>query len=182
MDLTTANTKWQIIAKFGFINALLLIALNLIVYITNSQTSIGFLNSILIIIIVISTSYLGIIACRKEYFNGFLTYGQGVGLGFFINLLACFVLSFYTYIFVVFIDPDFLNNILIQSKKMMIERGDSEEVIATGMGWVKKFTTPFYFSLFAGLGNLFSSAIGILLLAIFTRKEDPNSHYNSLNN
>lgn len=182
MALTTENTKWQIIAKFGLINALLLIALNLVLYITNAQTSLGYLNSILVFMIVISTSYFGVIACRNEYYNGFLTYGQGVGAGFFINALACFLLSFYTYIFVVFIDPDYLNNILSQSKKMMIERGDSEEIIATSMGWVKKFTTPFYFSLFAGLGNLFSSFIGVLLLSIFTRKEDPNSHYNSLNN
>ncbi len=182
MDQNAANSKGQLIAKFGLINALLLIALNLLGYITNTQISFSLLYKILVFAIVIGTSYFGIIACRKENHEGFLTYGQGVGIGFLINALGCFILSFYTYIFVVFIDPDFLANIIMQAKKMMIERGDSEELISTSMEWVKKFTTPFYFSLFAGIGNLFSSLIGVLLLAIFTRKEDPNSHYNSLNN
>ena len=45
----------------------------------------------------------------KENGDGFMSYGQGIGIGFWIGLVASVASSIFTYIYLKFIDDSFIN-------------------------------------------------------------------------
>ena len=44
----------------------------------------------------------------KDNGDGFMSYGQGIGIGFWIGLVSAVISSIFTYIYAKFIDPSFI--------------------------------------------------------------------------
>jgi hypothetical protein len=175
----TAN-KWQIIIKFSLIYALIIIALNLILYILDLQNKMSVFSSIALIVITLGSVYFGILSSRDNVMNGFITYGQGVSTGMLISLFAGLIVTVYTYLFVSFIDPDFMQNIINQAKRDMIEKGENEENIERAIEMMSMMNKPWIMSLMGLLGQLFYGLIASLIISNFTKRLDPDSSYNSL--
>jgi hypothetical protein len=175
----TAN-KWQIIIKFSLIYALILIALNLILYILDMQNKMNVFSTIALIVITLGSVYFGILSRRDNVMDGFITYGQGVSTGMLISLVAALIVSVYSFVFATFIDPDFMQNIINQAKRDMIEKGESEEAIEMAIGMMSKMNKPWIFALMGLLGQLFYGLITSLIVSNFTKRIDPDGSYNSL--
>lgn len=133
MEPKLETNKWQIIAKFSLIFTLILVAVNLMFYITGMQTKLSVVMTILTILVVAGSIYKGILTQRNQVLGGYISYGGGVKIGLLITLFASVLLTFYHYIFVEFIDVDFMDNMIKEAKRQMIEDGSSEEEIEMGM-------------------------------------------------
>lgn len=182
MEPQVTTSKWQIIIKFSLIYALILIALNLILYILDMQQKMNIFNTIVLIITTLGSIYFGILSQRDNVMNGFITYGEGISTGMLISLFAGLIVSIYTLVFATFIDPDFMLNIINQAKRDMIEKGDSEENIERAISMMSVMNKPWILAVFGLLGQLFYGLIASLIVSNFTKRLDPDASYNSLNN
>lgn len=109
----------------------------------------------------------------KENGDGFMTFGQGVGIAFWIGLIASALSSVFTYIYVKFIDQNFIAMIREKAIDDMQAKGQSEEQIEMGMKFVNMFTSPealLGMGLFMGILTLV--VVG-LIISIFTQKPRP---------
>lgn len=180
MEPQISTGKWQIIAKFSMIYSLVLIALNLILFITGLQMKLSFLSTIVMIITVVGSIYFGTISLRNNTLGGYITYGQSVGTGMLISLFAGIIMVIYSYIYATVIDPDFLNNMVEEVKRKMIEEDASEEKIEQSIYWMKKMSSPWIMMAGGLFSYLFYGLIASLIVSIFTKKEDPDAAYKSL--
>jgi len=109
----------------------------------------------------------------KENGDGFMTYGQGIGIGFWIGLVASAISSIFTYIYVKFIDAEFISKIREKAMEDMEAQGQSEEQMEMAMKFVNMFTGAealLFFGLFVGILTL---VIVALIISIFTQKPRP---------
>ena len=111
---------------------------------------------------------------RKKYSGGFLTYGKAFSSCFWIGLFAGVLASVYLFVFVQFIHPGFINELLDQARQNMLSsRPDmSEEQLEQALSISSKFMSPVMLVISGLVAYAAISAIIGLILAIFLKKED----------
>ncbi|MBC7382729.1 MAG: DUF4199 domain-containing protein [Bacteroidia bacterium] len=182
MEPLTPTSKWQIVIKFSLIFALTSIGVSVVFYILGMHTAKNWISTFLNFLIISGSIYFGIRARRDETLNGFISFGQGVGTGMQIIFFGGLIISIYFLVFVNYIDPEFMANLIENVKREMIEKGDSEEKIETTIHWMKKMQSPMLMFVMGLLANLIYGLIVSLIVSIFTRKENPDGLYNTLDN
>lgn len=109
----------------------------------------------------------------KDNGDGFMSIGQGVGIGFWIGLTASVISSVFTYVYVKFIDDGFISKIRDKAIEDMQNKGQSEDQIEMAMKFVNMFTKPevmFLFGLFFGVLIL---VVVALIVSLFSQKARP---------
>jgi hypothetical protein len=109
----------------------------------------------------------------KDNGDGFMSYGQGVGIGFWIGLISAAISSVFTYIYAKFIDPSFITTIREKAIADMEAQGQPQSQIDAAMPWVEKFTSAemiFFLGLFFGV---LITVVVALVISIFTQKPQP---------
>jgi hypothetical protein len=123
---------------------------------------------------------IGVIVMAHKFFkdnnsNGFMSYGQGFGIGTWISLVNCVIYSIFFYIYVKFIDGAFVTMMMDKQRDQMIERGMSDEQVDQAMNMTAKFMTP---EMMFGFGLIFGFIILLIVVAlvtIFTQKKNPDA-------
>jgi len=117
----------------------------------------------------------GTIEYRKKYSNGFLTYGKAFLSCFWIGLFAGVLASVYLYVFVQFIHPGFISEILDQTRASIAESRPemTEEQIEQAVEISAKFMSAPMMAIWGTVTYAAISAIIGLIAAIFLKKEDP---------
>jgi hypothetical protein len=125
-----------------------------------------------IIVIVLAHKYF------KDNGNGFMEYGQGFGIGFWIVLISSIVSSAFTYVYIKFIDTTFTQTMLDKSRDSMAEGGNmSDAQIDQAMEITSKFMSP---EAIVGMGivmGLIFGCIIALIVTIFTKKSNPETSF-----
>lgn len=118
----------------------------------------------------------GTLEFRKKYSNGFLTYGKAFTSCFWIGLFAGILSSVYLFVFIKFIHPGFINELLEQARaNMLTSRPEmSEEQVEQALSISAKFMSPVMMVAWGLAAYAALSAIIGLILAIFLKKEDPS--------
>lgn len=116
----------------------------------------------------------GTIEFRKKYSNGFLTFGKAFSSCFFIGLFAGIIASVYLYVFIQFIHPGFINELLNQAREnMLVSKPDmTDEQLEQALSISAKFMSPVMMVIWGLAAYSAISAIIGLILAIFLKKED----------
>ena len=104
----------------------------------------------------------------KDQGDGFMSYGQGVGIGFWIALVSLIVGGLFTFIYVNFIEPSAMDAFYDMQRTGMEEKGMQDEQIDMAISWTKKLFWPFY--IFFGL---FFGVLVAVIVSIFTQKKNP---------
>ena len=159
---------------FGLITGAALIVFSLIMflldlYLNKAVNWIGY-------IFLIAGMIWGTIEFRKKYSGGFLTYGKAFSSCFWIGLCAGIISTIYFFIFIQFIHPGFVNELLDQVRSNMVTSNPemTEEQVENAVSMSSKFMSPMMMT-FWGLGAYAAmSAIFSLIIAIFLKKEDPS--------
>lgn len=117
----------------------------------------------------------GTLEYRTKYSNGFLTYGKAFGACFWTGLFAGIIASVYLFIFVKFIHPGFINELLDQTRNSMIASNPnmSDEQLEQAISVSSKFMSPVMMTIWGLFAYAAMSAVISLILAIFLKKEDP---------
>jgi hypothetical protein len=159
--------------RYGIIGGLIGIAYFLILTTLGVDMSGGISrwagSLITLVIIILAHNYY------KANGDGFMTFGGGVGIGFWIGLVSSVISSIFTYIYVKFIDPSFITAIREKAIADMEAQGQSQEAIDRAMPFMEMFMkaeTIFFMGLFFGV---LITVVIALIVSIFTQKPRPET-------
>jgi Protein of unknown function (DUF4199) len=108
----------------------------------------------------------------KDSGDGFMSYGQGIGIGFWFTLVGSVLSVIVMYLYLNVIDPSAMDSVYEQQALKMEEQGQSEEAIEVAMEWTKKLFWPI-----AIVGSLFVGMIIALIVTIFTQKKNQEATF-----
>jgi tetrahydromethanopterin S-methyltransferase subunit G len=161
--------------RYGVIAGLISIAYFMVMTIADMDMTegIGRWASLLItgVIIYLAHKYY------KENGDGFMTIGQGTGIGFWLALVSSTISSVFTYIYIKFIDNSMIQQMLDKQREGMEERGMDDEQIDQAMTMTEKFMTP---EIIFGTGIVFGIIIVVivaLLISLVTQKKNPEEAF-----
>ena len=99
----------------------------------------------------------------KELNGGFLSWGQAVKIGVGITVISALISVVYQQIFINFIEPDYMNQMMEIQNQKMVDMGYTEEQIEAGNAMANKMKGPFISSAMAIIGG---AVIGFIVSAI----------------
>jgi hypothetical protein len=159
---------------YGLLTAAISIVFSVITYILGLpfQSPVMYFS----FVILLGGLIYGTLQYKNVYLGGYISFGKAFLSGFLIVLTAAIVASLYTFIFLTFIDPAYLEKIiqqsLDQSEAKMVAKGLSQDQIDGALAVTRKFMTPVIMSVMGILSNAFFGAILSLIGAAFLKKED----------
>ncbi len=157
--------------RFGLIGAVISIAYFVILNLAGLDMTQGFWNwlgyVITLVLLVLSHKYY------KDNGDGFMSYGQGIGIAFWIGIVSGLIASIFNYFYIKFIDPSFLEIIKDKQLEAMQERGMSDEQIDQAMQFSSIFMNAEAMLFFMIFGSILATIIFALIVTIFTQKKNP---------
>ena len=162
----TSVTPRSIGMKWGLISALISIAF----FLTLAMTGLNAFDNKWNWIGLLITTVLVILAHKnfKDSGNGFMSYGQGVGIAFWMTLVNVIINFAITYLYIAFVDPAAMDLFYDTQAQQMAQKGLPDDQIEMALGWTRTLFWPIY--LFFGL--FFGVLIGVIV-SIFTQKKNP---------
>ncbi len=169
-----APTVKSVAMKWGLIMGLISIGIFLVIAFGELQGNsamqwIGLIPSIIII-------YLA----HKEFKDngdGYMSYGQGLGLGTLISLISSLISTGFFFIYVKFIDSSYLDIMKDIQITQMQEQGMSDSEIETALGFSESFMSPGVMSVFAIVVAVFMGFVVSLIISAITKNSDPELDY-----
>ncbi|MFQ3181720.1 MAG: MFS family permease [Polaribacter sp.] len=156
-----ANSK-SLIINYGIYLGVATVLISLITYALGMHLDPHWSVSLVSGILLIGLIVFGI-KKYKELNNGFLTWGQGVKIGVGIAIVAALIGTIYNYLFMTFIEPDFINQAMEVSNQKLLEQGQTQEQIEAINEMSSAFQSPF---LIAALSIIGSAVVGFIVAAI----------------
>lgn len=159
--------------NYGMITGAALIVFSLLLFLMDQHLNRSI--SWIAFLFLIGGMIYGTIQYRKAA-GGYLSYGQAFAASFYTGLFATILASIYTYLFVAFIHPGYIQEMLDMTRVQMLESQPdlSEEQVEQAMDMTSKFMNGPMITLTGFVTNLITSAVIALLAAIFLKKEDPS--------
>ena len=156
------NSK-SFIVNNGAILGVVSILLSLVMYATGNHLdphwSISLISAELFIgVIIFGTKKF------KEANGGFMSWGEGVKIGVGIAVVAGLIVVIYNYIFMNFIEPDLMSQMIEVQNQKFLDQGMTEEQIEAANDMGKSFQTP---GIMAAMG-IIGYAIGGFIVAAIT--------------
>jgi len=109
----------------------------------------------------------------KENGDGFMSYGQGLGIAFWIGLICAAITSLFTAIYVNLIDTEFVNRIRDKALADMEAKGTPEAQIDMAMKMVNYMTSPVALFIVGVVFTIIMMVVIGLIISIFTQKPRP---------
>lgn len=110
----------------------------------------------------------------KELGDGYMSYGKGLAIGTLTALISGVVSSIFTYVYVKFINVDYLTEYLDITRAKMEDQGQGDDQIDAAMGIVEKMMTP---EIMFGMGLIAAVFFGFiisLIVSAITKNNDPS--------
>ncbi len=109
---------------------------------------------------------------RNKKLGGLMTLGQGFMIGFLAVILASILYAIYYYVFVKYIDPNIIEQIIAKSEEKIMESQPniSDADLDKMMGYMEKFMKPSIMVFFGFLWNLFIGTAASLIIAAAVKK------------
>jgi hypothetical protein len=163
------STFWKSTVYWGGILGIVLIIYSLLLYFLDLslETWVSWISYLIYIggILYASISY------RNTEMGGVITYGQALGFGTVVAVIASIISSVYSYIFMEFIDPGMVEKMLQMAEEKLIESGMPEDQIDMVIEMQRKFMKPWLMSLIAIPASSFFGFIFALITSIFVQKK-----------
>ncbi len=175
MDTQSASVK-KIALPYGFMLALGTIVISVLVYVMGMTYDQPWWQSLLNFLIMAAVITYGLKAFKSDN-EGFLSLAEALKTGLAISLIAGLVGSVFTYIFIEFIEPDFVVNMLEATREKMIDQNPdmTEEQMEMALGVTEKMMSPGIMVAIGIIASLFFGFI-VSLVAGLIMKEDKPAH------
>lgn len=163
----------KIALNYGVLLALISIILQVVSYVMDAHIDRPWWVSFVQLLISIAIIVLGLRAFKMEN-GGFLSFFQAIKTGLAISVVAAIISVVFNYIFITYIDPDFIQKTLDFTREQMQETPNlSEEQIEMSMEMSTKFMTPWIMSAFSIIATLFFGFVISVLAGLALRKDPP---------
>ncbi len=113
----------------------------------------------------------------KENGDGFMTFGQGVGIAFWMGLLSSVISSIFTYFYIKVIDGSMMQQMMDKQMEAMQEQGISDEQIEQAMKMSAPFMSAEAILIMGIIFGIIFMVIAGLIVSIFTQKKNPEIAY-----
>jgi hypothetical protein len=156
--------------RYGLIGGIVSIAWFLVMSVAglDSQGPAQYLGWVLIIVfIVLAQKYF------KDNGDGYMSYGQGIGIAFWYALVSSVISSVFVFIYISFIDSGYLDAIKDKQLEALEKQGMSEAQIEQAMQITSSFMSPGMMLVMGLFGGIVLSVIFALIITIFTQKNSP---------
>ena len=110
----------------------------------------------------------------KDQGDGFMTIGQGTGIGFWVGIISSVISSIFTYVYIKFIDDSFLQAIKDKQMEAMEKQGLSDEQIELSMKIAGAVTSPEAILGFGIVGGIVVAVLIALVISLFTKNVNPD--------
>ncbi|MEQ8424716.1 MAG: DUF4199 domain-containing protein [Cyclobacteriaceae bacterium] len=110
----------------------------------------------------------------KENGDGYMSFGQGVGIAFWASAVSAVISSTFTLIYIKFIDNGFVQALKDQQMEQFQEQGMTDAQIDQAMGFSEMFMTPTAIFIFGIVGGIVMGVIVGLIVSAFTQKKNPD--------
>ncbi len=169
---TTAPSLVRIATKYGLIQGAIGFLFFVATALTGMQQNWGGTGVNIIILIV-----LMVLAHRefKKTHEGVMTYGQGLGLGTLLSVIASVLACVLVYIYVSFINTGYAAAVLQAQRSTLEERGLSEAQVEQALSMAGAMLTPTGIVIASLVSGVIMGFIVALLVSIFTRVNDPRA-------
>ena len=157
--------------RFGLIGAVVMVAYLLVLNVAHLESTRGLWSWLGYLI----TAFIVFFAHKyyKDRGDGFMTYGQGIGIAFWIGLVSGVISSVFNYLYIKFVDTGFMELIKERQIEQMQQQGLSDEQIDKAMEFSEMFMSPEALLIFMVFGSIIAVIIIGLIVTIFTQKNNP---------
>ena len=156
--------------KFGLINGLIGIVLFTILdFAGMAQDNYGQWIGVIILIVLMYYAHQEF----KKNGDGYMSYGQGLGIGTLMSLIGSLLSSAYMYLYITFINDQFVKGIREKAIMDMEKKGMSDAEIDQAMKFAEMFMSPVAMVIFGILGGVFFGFIISLIVSAITKKSSP---------
>jgi len=154
---------------YGLIIGALLIILSLVLNMFGMKQAQNY-NWISYVIILAGIIW-GSLVYRNSYSDGLITYGQSFSVGFLIGLYAAILSTIFSFIYLSYINPGSINEILEITRENLYDQELSDDQIEQAMNFTEKMTTPIIMSGIVLIWNTICAVVFALIVSIFVKKE-----------
>ena len=165
-------TVSQVGLKYGIMIGLVFIVYGMIIQFLDLEMQMtNYLNYVAYIFLII-----GIVLAHKAFKeggDGYMSIGQGLGIGTLISLVGGALSGIFTYIYIKFIDDSMLTKIADMQIEQMEKQGMDDAQVEQAMKIAGKFMSAEMIPVWAILGTLFFGFILSLIISLFTKKTNP---------
>ena len=110
----------------------------------------------------------------KEQNGGFMSYGQGLGVGMVVSSVVGLLSGAFAYLYTTVVDPGVITRMMDKARADMEAKGTmSDAQIDQALTWSAKFTTGPYMLLFSVLFTLILGLLISLVAAAFVKNPKP---------
>ncbi|TRX56063.1 DUF4199 domain-containing protein [Fulvivirga sp. M361] len=169
-DTIEKSSVKQVSVKWGLITAAFSIVFFLIITLTETDTSnaVNWLGLIPFIVF--------LVLAHKEFKSagdGFMSYGQGLGIGTLVSLVSAIISGIFRYVYIKFVDLGYTDRIMDNTLQQLEEQGMGDEQIEQTMAFTAKLMAP-EVSLVLGIvmAVLFGFILSLIITA-FTKNSNP---------
>ena len=156
--------------RYGVILGLISIIISAITFLANIEQNT--LSTVISVVITIAGIYMA-----HKYFkdqgDGFMTYGQGLGIGTLTSVIAGAMGGIFSYIYLSFIDDSPLKKAMDQQRIKFEEQGMSDDQIEAAMNMAEKFSSPIMALVFSIIFALIFGFIISLIVSAITKNNNP---------
>ena len=162
--------------NYGAILGLCLVAVAVVIWSFGIDKNGSLAPSILNNVLIIAGIAYTIIQFRDTENNGFISYSNSLKLGTSVAFFSSVILAFYTFIFINYIEPNTLNEILVAAEQAILasEPEISDEELDLALEMTTKFVQPHWMLILGVLGGTFMGFLYSLIISIFVKKDNPN--------
>jgi hypothetical protein len=159
----------SIILNYGLYLGVISILISAVVYAMGDHLKPHWSVSLLNIVTMIALIIMGIKKFKDEN-GGFMSWGQAVKVGVGLTVISTLIVIAYNLIFMTFIEPDFMQQVLAVQEQAWVDQGMSSEQTEAAKEMMLKFQSPLISSAFglvvaAFIGFIFSAIAGAVMKA-----------------
>jgi hypothetical protein len=174
------STYWNKAMYWGFFIALASMLLTTVYYSTDNMfaSSKSWIDTAIYVV--------GIVLCTIAFKKTLpedaeFTYSNALGLGVSASFFASLILALFTFVLYKYIDPDLIEQTLVQTEEKLIEAGFNDEMIETQVEFQRKFVTPALLSITTIFSVTISGLIISLITSIFLKKKTTSAFDAAMN-
>ena len=162
--------------NYGAVLGLCLMLIALLFWVLGVDEQQSVIPSILNNVVIIGFLVYAIMQYRDNVNNGFISYSTSLKLGTTVAFFSSVIMAFYTFIYITYLNPDMLVNVLNMTEQAMLEADPeiSDQQLDLALSMTTKFMQPHWMMIMGVLGGTFMGFLFSLIISIFLKKENPN--------
>ena len=162
--------------NYGGVLGLFLVLIALLFWVFGIDDRESFIPSLINSLVVIGFLFYAISQYRDTVNNGFISYASSLKTGTSIAFFSSLIMAYYTLIYISYLDPDMLTNILNTTEQTVLQSQPdiSDEDLDLALEMTAKIMQPHWLMIMGVLSGTFMGFFYSAIISFFVKNPDPN--------